>query len=92
MCGLARVLHDRQRHEEAEALFAGAVETWRRPAFAGHPRLAHALIGQAEARLALGDPAAAAPLLREGVEILARAVPETHPRLVAARQALDARR
>ena len=54
----------------------------------GHPRLAEALVPLGEVMLARGQPAAAEPLLREGVAIQEKAFGKNDPRRVEAARIL----
>lgn len=83
---LARVLHARENYREAARLWRDVIAIRRRPALTGHPSLGFSLIGLARAQLALGETDAAAPMLREGLEILVGKLSATHPRVVAARE------
>ncbi|MCB9877465.1 MAG: serine/threonine protein kinase [Planctomycetes bacterium] len=65
MVSLATCLMRTRRAAEAAAMFAEATAMFRRTTPAGFPGMAHSLIGEARAHQALGDPAAAEPLLRE---------------------------
>jgi len=84
---LAAVLVDRGRTSEAEELLRRALEIARDAEPSGSLTTAHPLIGLG-AVLVERDPAAAEPLLREGLSIREAALPEGHPETVAARAEL----
>jgi hypothetical protein len=55
-----------------------------------HPNRARALLGLGEILIARGDPAAAAPLLREALDVFRAALSPGHPNIAAAEHALAA--
>ncbi|MEZ6037366.1 MAG: tetratricopeptide repeat protein [Planctomycetota bacterium] len=78
MISLATCLMRTRRAEQAAAMFAEAIAMLRRTTPAGYSGLAHALLGEARAHQALGDPAKAEPLLREAVAVRLEALGEAH--------------